>query len=279
MTNCYTKLLQHPILSKQEIYSLIEEYQLTDNPVVKQKVLDKLIRVHFKLIYKYSTRFYNSHRKTSTVTLDDLVQVGMLAIEKAVSKFDLSSNLAFSTYLVHWLRGFHTRLYQSTNSTLHIPVHFTELISRIRKFNTTYFKENNVYPSIEEISEFIGKPSQYLIQSLTLYNNTKNIVSLNTVIFTDDGASTELLQLIENTSDETPDCYLDQVSTSEYVTSLLSTLNASEREIICLRFGLNGNSAHTLNSLAEDLGIKREAIRRNINNALAKLRRNSLVKS
>ena len=68
--NYYNKL-HHTLLSKEETYELIIEYQSSECPLIKQQIEDKLIRHNFKLIYKLACNFYNKFPECS---LDEYIQ-------------------------------------------------------------------------------------------------------------------------------------------------------------------------------------------------------------
>lgn len=117
LSNYYNDLLQHSLLSKEETYQLISEYQNVTSQTTKQQIEEKLIRHNFKYIYKLSTRFCNSHPNSN---LDDCIQTASIAFRKALEKFDLTRNLSFSTYLTWWLKSYLQRYWQITYRTLYV---------------------------------------------------------------------------------------------------------------------------------------------------------------
>jgi RNA polymerase sigma factor (sigma-70 family) len=115
-----------------------------------------------------------------------------------------------------------------------------------------------------------------LEQYVNLYNNAKNIVSLNVKV--GDECTSELLEILEDEKYSTSE-FIDNQHLCDSLDTLLNTLSESDRKLIEKRFGLNGNIVHTLNQLAEELEIPRERVRRIISNSLGQLRRHSVRSS
>jgi RNA polymerase nonessential primary-like sigma factor len=269
----YSKLLRHKLLTKGETYDLIIEYQSSSDSKVKQQIIDTLIRHNFKLLYKFAINFYNSKTK-STVETDDLIQACMEAVEISATKFDCSRNLAFSTYLVGWCRGKCSRLYDKESSTVRLPVHLTELIKKINTYKAKYNLQFNKYPSVTEIAIGVDKSPEAVQKALDNYHNFSQLQSLNLLV--GDEGVTQLLELIEDTLYST-ESYMDSLAQSEYLDSLLANLTIEERGLLEMRYGLEGNNPHTLETLAQKTSVTRESIRGKIVKAISKIRKASLI--
>ncbi len=94
-------------------------------------------------------------------------------------------------------------------------------------------------------------------------------VSLETPIGDGD---TELGELIEDTSVESPLAAAARALMKDEVQAVLETLTARERRVLQLRFGLMDGEQRTLEEVARRLGLGRETVRQLERTAMARLR-------
>jgi RNA polymerase primary sigma factor len=123
-------------------------------------------------------------------------------------------------------------------------------------------------PSRQEIAEAIGMPLQELD---VLLRQALTTSSLDAPINADEGRSF-LGDLIADNSLEEP---LDQVERGMHQEQLgrwLDHLTEQEREVLGLRFGLDGRERHTLAEIGRQLDVSRERVRQVELKALRKLR-------
>ena len=83
-------------LTTKETYALIDEYQKTKD----EKIKEKLVNDNIKLVISMTKRFYNR-----SDGCEDLFQVGMIGLIKAIENFNTSYDLKFSTYAVPLIIG------------------------------------------------------------------------------------------------------------------------------------------------------------------------------
>ena len=267
----YSKLLQHELLSKSETYSLIEQYQQCEDPLIKRSVADKLIRSNFKFIYKLSANFYHSHRDCP---VDEYIQIGMEAMLRTLDRFDLSSGYTLLTYYSFWNYSFNQRYWARHKAVIRVANHAIELVRSIRKTQAQYEMLHGVSPSTGEVAEQLGITPEKVKETLL---STRPATSLNKLTFNDDGNSpTEILDLITETEDTnySPDDYLTSLSKLETLSTLLNSLNRVEREIIEMKYGLNKeNKVYTLKQISESLNLTIEAVRSKAARAIRELRK------
>jgi RNA polymerase primary sigma factor len=258
----YIKYLQHELLTKEATYFLIDEYNSSLTSLErKTKIEEILIRHNFKLIYRLSLRFCNSH---SGIELDDCIQVASLAIGKAASKFDTSRGYCFSTCYFNWCASYLGREWMKTNRTIRIPCHAQDSYRRILKYKKEFEAEFLRLPTTKEISNALNIPAETITNIVKAH---RNITSLNIPIYNDEGGSTQLLELISS-SLETPNENLYSIELNQHIEHLLSKLNSIEREALVLRYYEN----LTLEQVAAKLGVKRERARAIINIAIRHIR-------
>ena len=128
-------------LSKQEFYILIEKYQKTHDPIVKEELLVGNMR----LVLSLMKRFYQKSKH-----YEDLFQVGMIGLIKAIDNFDTSYQLQFSTYAVPLILG-EMKRYLREESQVKISRTVKDLSYAILKEKEKYLVEKQREPTIEEL--------------------------------------------------------------------------------------------------------------------------------
>jgi len=93
------------------------------------------------------------------------------------------------------------------------------------------------------------------------------------------GEENRLLDVLENEDEESPDMALMNDSLRKEVQRALSTLTKREADVITLYFGLNGESALTLEEIGEKFNLTRERVRQIKEKAIRRLRHTSRSKA
>ncbi|MEG0452524.1 MAG: sigma-70 family RNA polymerase sigma factor, partial [Coprobacillus sp.] len=98
-------------LTHGQTIALLNEYQSTHNESIKEKLVLSNLKLVLSLVQKYSARVNN---------LDDLFQVGVIGLIKAIENFDTSLDVRFSTYAVPLILG-EIKRYLRDNSPMRVP--------------------------------------------------------------------------------------------------------------------------------------------------------------
>ena len=83
-----------PLLSPEEEYALLKEYSETKSVALRNKIVDRNLRLVVKFAFKYKT-----------TARWDLIQEGNIGLIYAVEKFDLERNVKFSFYASYWIKA------------------------------------------------------------------------------------------------------------------------------------------------------------------------------
>ncbi len=113
-----------------------------------ESVKERLIEGNLKLVLSSLRGFRNYN-----VNLDDLFQVGVVGLIKAIDNFDLSYNLKLSTYGIPLIIGEIKRYLRDNQSSLRVSRGIKEKAYRILKFKEEYLQKNGVEPTYEIISQ------------------------------------------------------------------------------------------------------------------------------
>ena len=221
----------------------------------------RLIESNLRLVMSI-TRNYTR----ASVPLLDLIQEGNLGLIRAVEKFDYKMGFKLSTYATWWIRQAVTRALADQGRTIRLPVHVADQVRRVMRARRTLGQKLNRDPDTEEIAKEAGFTPERVRQLLDLVEDP---VSLETSV--GDGESL-YGDLIEDTSSDRPDAATAKRLRSAELAGALQSLNPRMRNVLELRFGLNGHAPRTLEQVGAGLGITRERVRQLEARALRELR-------
>lgn len=230
-----------------------------------EKALEELMirngRLVLKQMKQYSSLNYGFQ--------EDLLQEGLLGIQRAVQTYDATMGCSFSTYAVPWIRQYMARYVYNTYETIRIPVHAMEEINRIKR----KLKENeqaNISMSDEELAESLNMPMEKLSSHLKSMQKTK---SLDEEIKVGDTKDAEVTLLEAVPAKENVELEAETTFANEMLMKVMDEcLNEREKDIIRKRFGFHDGAIWTLDQIAAGYGVTRERIRQIEAKALRKLK-------
>ena len=246
------------LLSKEEEKELAEKIADGD-----KKAREKLIQSNLRLVVSIAKSYQNN-----SIPLLDLIQEGNIGLIKAVDKFNPELGYRFSTFATWWIKQTITKALTVQSRAIRLPHNMVEKCLKITKAKDKYFQENNQMPTTAEIAQITNIEERHI---KTLENYHKEVLSLdipvdeeNRVSFGDTLEDTDKLgSPMRNLMDE---------ANKEIVQQVLCTLSEKEKEIITMRFGLNGTDSRTLEDIGKEWGVTKERIRQIETKAMIKLR-------
>jgi RNA polymerase primary sigma factor len=253
----------HPLLTAAEEVELAQAIERGD-----LQAKERMINSNLRLVVSQARR-YQGHG----LSMEDLVQEGMLGLIRAVEKFDWRRGFKFSTYGTLWIRQAIQRGLQNHGRTIRVPVHVAQRQVKVRKIES----ELNTKLSREPTDEEIAAVAELTVEEVNeLRELSRGLASLDQPV-SDDG-DTALGDLLATDRLE-PMQEVANADRDRRVNDLVAQLPEGERNVLRLRFGLAGDDERTLTQTGRELGISAERARQLEESGLRRLAGNGELES
>lgn len=247
-----------PLLTPEQEQELARRVQAGDADAEGQ-----LIEANLRLVVRVARRYLNRG-----LSLLDLIEEGNLGLLHAVTKFQPGRGTRFSTYAVWWIRQAVARALANQARMIRLPVHIELLLGQYMKKKAALTQDLGRAPTTEEIAKALGQPLEEIQH---IERMSQRPVSLDAPIGQEgDGKLEDLVKDAE----PLPGAGLAAaLKAREDLAGVLRDLPDTERNVLELRFGLEGEEPRTLESIGRQLGLTRERVRQIEAAALGRLRR------
>ena len=222
----------------------------------------------FKRLVEANLRFVVSVAKqyqNRGLDLSDLVSEGNIGLMKAALKFDPTRGFKFISYAVWWIRQQILQALSDQGRLIRLPLNQVGILNKVGRARMEFLQENEREPTDEELAGLVDIDPSKLSDSIL---NDNRSLSLDFPLGEDQTES--LIDILPDTSAPGADEELEKESLRKDIEMVMAVLNAREREVLRLSFGI-GCQAQSLEEIGENMDLTRERVRQLKMKAIHKL--------
>ncbi|WP_432031383.1 RNA polymerase sigma factor SigF [Streptomyces antibioticus] len=217
-----------------------------------------LIEMNMSLVRFAAGRF----RSRGPEEMEDIVQVGMIGLIKAIDRFDLSREAEFTSFAIPYIVGEIKRFFRDTTWAVHVPRRLQEARVQLARATEELSSRLGRTPTVKELSELMSL-SEDEVREARLASNGYNSSSLDAAIGGSEDGESALQDFIGN-----EDTDLALVEDFHALAPLIAELGERDRRIIHMRFVEELTQAQ----IGERLGVSQMHVSRLLSRTLARLR-------
>jgi len=253
------------------------------NPLPPEREVELAIRIQdnderaMKELVEANLRFVVSVAKKyqgNGLSLADIINEGNMGLIKAAKRFDHTRGFKFISYAVWWIRQSILQALAEQSRLIRLPLNRVGTITKITRAAEKLESEVERQPKGDEIGAQLEMSGDEVLMAMQY---SRRHSSLNSPF--QDGETSSLLDIIEDSEAEEPEAKIMMESMSEEVNGALETLSERERVVLEMYFGINRDSAMTLNEIGEEFDLTRERVRQIKEKAIQRLRHRSRSKN
>lgn len=245
---CGINTNQLKVLKEPEKIELLKKAHAGDN-----EARDALIKGNLRLVLSVVQRFANRGEN-----MDDLFQVGVIGLIKAIDNFNLDLDVRFSTYAVPMCIG-EIRRYLRDDNPVRVSRSMRDTAYKAMQVKERLTNKNNKEPSIEEIAKELNMKKSDVVLALEAIVEP---VSLYEPVYSDGGDTIYVMDQVGDNSSDTD--WIDEIMIKDE----LSNLDEREHRILYMRFMQGKTQMET----AQEIGISQAQVSRLEKNALKRIK-------
>ncbi len=218
-----------------------------------KKAREDLINCNLRLVLSVIQRFQNRGE-----SMDDLFQVGVIGLIKAIDNFNMDLDVKFSTYAVPMCIGEIRRFLRDDNS-VRVSRSMRDTAYKAMQIKENLINKNQKEPTVEEIAKELGIKKSEVVLALEAIVDP---VSLYEPVYSEGG---DTIYVMDQVGDSNSDAdWIDEIMIKDEI----NRLDKRERNILYLRF-MEGK---TQMEVAKEVGISQAQVSRLEKNALNRIK-------
>lgn len=238
------------VLKEKEKMELLKKIRETGDKEARDKLIYGNLRLVLSVLQKFIGRGDNP---------DDLFQVGVIGLMKAIDNFDTNQNVRFSTYAVPMISG-ELRRYLRDNNPIRVSRSLRDLAYKSMQAREKLINKNQKEPTVEQIAKEINVKKSDVVLAM---ESISDPISLYEPVYSDSGDTLYILDQVGDKSDDTS--WLNELSIKEAINLLLPR----EKKILFLRFFQGKTQVEVANAI----GISQAQVSRLEKGALNRIKK------
>ncbi|MDR0984137.1 MAG: SigB/SigF/SigG family RNA polymerase sigma factor [Ruminococcus sp.] len=237
------------VLKEQEKIDLLKEYQATGSREAREKLIKGNLRLVLSVIQKFAGRGED---------IEDLFQIGVIGLMKAINNFDLSREVRFSTYCVPMISG-ELRRHLRDSTMIKVSRSIKDIAYKAMQAREILTEEKQKEPTTTDIAKYIGASREEVVLAL---ESTAQPISIYEPVYSDTGDTLYVLDQIKDKND------IENMMNEIGIKDAIGRLGDREKNILYLRF-FRGK---TQTEVAQEIGISQAQVSRLEKGALEKIK-------
>ncbi|MBQ5988064.1 MAG: SigB/SigF/SigG family RNA polymerase sigma factor [Oscillospiraceae bacterium] len=227
------------VMKEEEKMALLREIKATGSKSARDRLINGNLRLVLSVIQRFTGRGED---------IDDLFQIGVIGLIKAINNFDLTKEVRFSTYCVPMISG-ELRRHLRDYSHVKVSRSLRDLAYKAIQAKERLTLKLQREPSIEEIADEVGEKRSAIVIAL---ESISDPISLYEPVYSD---SEDTLYIMDQIGDKNDiESRMDEIT----IRDAISSLGDRERNILYLRF-FRGK---TQTEVANEIGISQAQVSR-----------------
>lgn len=243
----------------EKLEDLILDYRKEKDTKKKHIAYLNLIEESLKLVKRIVLGMYPI---PSTISKDDLIQVGAVGVLKAIETYEIEAKGSFKTYVSKVIRGKILHYLRDKASIVKTPRETLANLTRVKEAIEELSTDRNKIPSVQEVAGYVNLPTDKVEEIMNI-ELIKNMISLDQNIYTTDGTETLLdrIQTEDNTN------YEETYANKKMIEFAMNKLPNPDKSVIYMYY-IDGESRK---EIARRLNISATQVSRILKRALNKL--------
>jgi RNA polymerase sigma-B factor len=237
----------------REDRDLFVRYHCEGDPQAREQLVERFLPLARQLARRY---------QRASEPLDDLLQVASLGLIKAIDRFDLERDIAFSSYAVPTILGEIKRYFRDRTWAVRVPRDLQELSLRVDRAVGELSEELHRQPSVSEIGAAVGADAEGVLEALQA-GGAYRAVSFDAPR---PGGDEDVTTIADSVGID--EHGFDRAEERATLDTLMSMVTPRERDVLRMRFEQDMTQAE----IGAVIGVSQMQVSRIIRQAIARLR-------